>query len=166
MNKPAVKPALAVLAIFIVIGCGGRYGSLSTDSAVERSFAAGTLKQNLTYYYLGSEDSPFVYIGVDKGLVLDDIREWRLIEPQTAARLQTLVKLSYDRWRGQGYTFRGFRMLDQDGRYAGDWYSVWDIDIVNPVLYSKDQSRIVIFPPPFPSLETGGRTPGGVIIRR
>ena len=145
------------LFIFNICGCAGlkpgNYGSLAPDGAVENAFTTGTLKPNLTYYYLASEDTPFVIIGVDKNLVLDDAKDWNLMVPQLSEHLRRVVKLSYDRWRAEGYTFRGFRILDQDGRYIGDWYSIWDMNTVNPVIYSKDQGHVVIYPPTSPRLE-------------
>lgn len=168
MKKLSGKLISAVLIVIFISGCAGlkpgNYGSLQPDGAVEQAFMAGTLKPNLTYYYLSSEDSPYVIIGVDKNLVFDDIRAWRSMEPQLSTHLQRVVQTAYDRWRAQGYTFRGFKMIDQDGRYIGDWYSIWDINIVNPVLFSKDEGHVVIYPPPFPRLEPS--PPGGAIIRK
>lgn len=151
---------ISLLACFVLVsaaGCAGtmthKYGSLQADSAVAQAFAAGDLKPNLTYYYLSSEDTPYVIIGVDKNLVLDDAEAWRLMVPQLSTNLQRIVRLSYDRWRAQGYVFAGFRMLDQGGRHIGDWYSIWDINIINPVIHSREDNHVVIYPPPFPRLE-------------
>lgn len=159
MKKKCRKLVLAGLVLGLMLGCtsmkAGNYGSIAPDDSIEKSFLAGTLKPGLTYYYLSSEDSPYVIIGVDKSLVLDDAREWRLMEPQSSGRLRRVVQSSYDVWRAQGYTFRGFKMLDQNGRYVGDWFSIWDMGIIHPVLYSKDGDKILIYPPPFPRLESG-----------
>lgn len=156
MKELSRKLVLAGL-VLLVLGCAGlkagSYGSIVPDNAVEQAFLAGTLKSNLTYYYLSSEDSPYVIIGVDKNVVLDDAREWRIMEPQSSSHLRRVVQSSYDRWRAEGYTFRGFKMTDQNGQYMGDWYSIWDMSIIHPVLYSKDQGHVVIYPPPFPRLE-------------
>ncbi len=165
MKKLSFRLMLAGLIVIFISGCAGlkpsKYGSIQPDEAVEQAFMAGQVKPNLTYYYLGGEDAPYVIIGVDKNLVLDDRRDWRLLEPQLSEYLQRVVQLMYDRWRMQGYyNLRGFRMIDQDGRYIGDWYSIWDITIISPVLYSKDQEHVVIYPPPFPRLEPTG--PGAI----
>lgn len=168
MEKNSGKLIAAGLIVFFIAGCAGmkhgKYGSIQPDGAVEQSFTAGRLKPELTYFYLSSEDAPYVVIGVDKNFILDDRREWRLLQPQTSAHLKTVVQSMYDRWRQQGFTLRGFKMIDQGGRHIGDWYSIWDIKIINPVLYSTDATHVVIYPPPFPALEP--TTPGMIEIRR
>jgi len=170
MKKFSTMLVVAGLVLLLIPGCAGlkpgKYGSLQADAAVEQAFLAGTLKPNLTYYYLASEYTPYVIIGVDKNLVLDDVRDWRLMEPQLSTHLQRVVKTTYDRWRAQGYDFRGFKILDQDKRYIGDWYSIWDINIVNPVVYSSkdDPAHVIIYPPPFPRLEPS--SPGRDINHR
>jgi len=161
-------PVILVIGLLVLAaGCAGalmqKYGSLQMDNSVEHAFIAGAMKPNLTYYYLASEEAPYVIIGVDKKLVLDDAESWNLMVPQISSHLQRVVKTSYDRWREQGFIFRGFRMLDQDGLYIGDWYSVWDITIVNPVLFSRD-GHVVIYPPPFPRMEPSG--PGKEVDHR
>lgn len=165
--KLSSKLIVAALAAIFIAGCAGlkpgKYGTIRPDGSVEQSFMAGKMKPELAYYYLASETSPYVIIGVDRTLVLDNKRQWRVLEPQLSTHLQRVVQSMYDTWRAQGYTLRGFRMLDQDGRYIGDWYSIWDVNIINPVLYSKDQNSVVIYPPSFPRLEP---SPPGRINRR
>lgn len=163
MEKLSVKLIIAGLIVLLIAGCAGlkpgNYGKIQSDAAVEQAFMAGQVKPNLTYYYLSSEDAPYVIIGVDKKLVLDDRRDWRLMQPQASEHMRRVVQDMYDRWRQQGYyNLRGFKMIDQNGRYIGDWYSIWDIKIINPVLFSKDETHVVIYPPPFPRLEP--TTPG------
>lgn len=168
MEKLAARLITAGLIVILIAGCAGlnpgKYGSIQPDGAVEKLFTEGQAKPNLTYYYLSSEDAPYVVIGVDKKLTLDDKREWRLMHPQESAHLKSVVQSMYDRWRQQGYTLRGFRMIDQNGRYMGDWYSIWDVKVINAILYSKDETHVVIYPPPFPALEP--TTPGLIEIRR
>lgn len=159
-----------IKCIFLVFACAllitacksvtkpGGYGSLQGDKAVSQAFVAGEIKPNLNYYYLGSEATPYVIIGVRRDLILDNSQDWRTLEPQMPGYLSNLTKMMYDNWRQRGDVLQGFRIIDHNGRYLGDWYSIWDIYIINPVVLSKDEQHIEIYPPRFPRLEP---SPGG-----
>lgn len=156
---------LAASLIILAVSCTffkqhGGYGSLGGNSAVGSAFMAGQVNPNLYYYYLGAAAAPYVIIGVRKDLTLDDARDWRTFGPLAPGYLGQVTKMMYDTWRERGYTLQGFRILDQNGRYLGDWFSIWDINIINPVVFSKDAQHIEIYPPPFPRLEPSGAGEG------
>lgn len=160
LTKRSGKYLLAVLAcILLVWACKtaaprpGGYGSLQGDSAVAQNFLTGYINPDLRYYYLGSEAAPYVIIGVKREFNLDNSRDWRTLGIQAPGSFGTLIKMTYDAWRQRGYTLQGFRIMDQSGRYVGDWFSIWDVGIIHPVVYSKDEQNVVIYPPPFPRLE-------------
>lgn len=144
---------LGLLAVWAYRAKHGNRGSIRRDSSVDQDFAAGKLKPDLHYYYLGSEDAPYVIIGVRSDIVLENAGDWRGLGPRGSDDLRDLLRSTYDRWRQQGYTLAGFKILDENGQHLGDWYSVWDINIINPVVLSKDRQHLEIYPPPFPRLE-------------
>lgn len=156
---------IAGLLILFLSACSSlnfswQKGSIQPDSSVEKAFTQGTMKPDFKYYFLSAPDSPYVIIAVDGNLTLDNADAWRRWEP--GMNLGSTVQYMYDRWRMEGYSLRGYRMLDQNKRYVGDWYSIWDINIINPILYSKDETHIIVYPPPFPRLEpTAGGGLGG-----
>lgn len=141
-----VKKIFLLFLLLAVISCGGKYGGLQMNSQVEQSFAKGVLKPNMTYYYFGREASPDAIMALDKSFVLGNPDMWYPIVPQTSDNLRGLVKLMYDRLRMEQTIppdLRGFRMLDQKGRYVGDWYSLW-----NTTTYIKSTDNTVVISPP------------------
>jgi hypothetical protein len=129
-----------------VISCAGKYGGLQTNSEVGQSFVKGALKPNLTYYYFGRAESPDAIMGFDKSFVLGNPDMWYPIVPQSSERIRGLVKMMYDRLRMEQNIppdLRGFRMVDQNGRYVGDWYSLW-----NTTTTVKSQDNTVVVSPP------------------
>lgn len=154
--KYMIAIAICISLLIFVWACRtkhGAQGSLQQDSAVDQDFMEGKVKPNLRYYFLGSEDAPYVIIGVERDIVLDNAQDWRVIDLKGSDDLRDIVQSMYDRWRQQGYSLAGFRIIDQNGRYLGDWYSIWDIKIISPVVFSKDYQHTEIYPPPFPRLE-------------
>ncbi len=143
-----VRKLFFSILLLVLIACGGKYGTLQLDDQVGQGFVKGELKPNFTYYYFGRADAPTVIMGLDKRFVLGNPDMWYPIQPQTSENLRVLVKTTSDALRMQMQTppdLRGFRMLDQNGRYVGDWYSLMGA-------YSEIQSTgnsVIIFPPEF-----------------
>lgn len=152
---------LAALSIALV-ACGGRYGGITLDMAAEQGFLSGTVKPNLTYYTFGSSAAPGAVIGVDKGFVLANTDMWYPLTPQTSENLRALTRMMYDRYRADkpDVTLRGFRMVDQNGRYVGDWYSAWG---TTTTVKSDENNRVTIYQPSLPNLQSGS---DGINMRR
>jgi len=152
---------LAALSIALA-ACGGRYGGIALDMAAEQGFLSATVKPNLTYYTFGSSAAPGAVIGVDKGFVLANTDLWYPLIPQTPENLRALTRMMYDRSRMDrpDVTLRGFRMVDQNGRYVGDWYSAWG---ATTTVKSDENNRVTIYQPSLPDLKNG---PDGINIRR
>lgn len=143
----------------MIMACGGNYGGLQINDKVEQSFVRGEIKPNLTYYYFGREAAPDAIMALDKGFVLENPDMWYPIVPQTSENLRALTKMMYDRLRME-YSFppptlRGFRLLDQYGRYVGEWYSPWEY--TNSVK-SDGGNRVLVYPP---RVSAPGDGPGG-----
>lgn len=156
MMKYLIAIAVCISVIILVWACRNKHGdqgSIQQDSSVDQDFMEGKIKPNLRYYYLGSENAPYVILGVEREIILDNARDWLVMDLKGAKNLKDIVQSMYDRWRQQGYSLAGFRVLDQKGRYLGDWYSIWDTKIINPFVFSKDYQHTEIYPPPFPRLE-------------
>jgi hypothetical protein len=147
--KKLVLPVIALL--LLTAACGGKYGGLQLSDRAEKSFLKGELQPNLTYYYFGREAAPDVIMGLDRGFVLDNPDMWYPIKPQTPENLRGLVRMMYDRVRMERPfpppSLRGFRMLDQYGRYVGDWYSLWGTEAA---IKSDGGTHVVIYPPRLP----------------
>lgn len=159
------KIIIAGIILLVLAACGGRYGGLQLNDRVEKSFVRGEIKPNMTYYYFGRAAAPDAIMALDKSFVLDNPDMWYPIVPQTSENLRGLVKMMYDRLRME-YSFpppsmRGFRMLDQHGRYVGDWYS--ELGTTTSVK-SDGGSRVLVYPPRT-SAPAGGGVEGGIFFR-
>ena len=129
---------VCLLAACSTTGYFQQRGGLKPDSMVDKAFAEGAVDPNMKYFYLNSPSIPYVIIGVDRNLTLANADDWRTMGPQ--ADLRDLAQAMYDRSRMQGYEVKGFRMSDQNNRSVGIWYSIWETNIINAVIYSKDQT--------------------------
>lgn len=153
-----------ILLLFLAACAAGRSGGLQLNNRAETSFVRGELKPNLIYYYFGRAAAPDVIMGLDKNFVLENPDMWYPIAPQTSENLRGLVKMMYDRLRMEQPfpppALRGFRMIDQYGRYIGDWYSTWD---TTTSIRSDGGTHVLIYPPRI-SAPAGG-TEGGEFFR-
>jgi len=149
--------ALLPILLLAVISCAGNYGGLRMNSQVEQSFVKGALKPNMSYYYFGREESPDAIMALDRKYVLGNPDLWYPIVPQTPGRVRGLVKMMYDRLRMEQNVppdLRGFRMVDQNGRYVGDWYSLWN---TTTTVRSTDDTVVVGAPRlPYPTVRPDG----------
>jgi len=161
-----MRPKEMVIAAIVLLlaSCGGSYGALQLSNPVERSFVKGELNPNLRYYYFGRAAAPDAIMGLDRRFTLADPDVWYPIEPQSSENLRALAKMMYDRLRMEQPfpppALRGFRMLDQYGRYVGDWYS--DLNTTTTVR-SDGGARVLIYPPQ--STGPGLGTEGGEFFR-
>lgn len=153
-----------IVLLILTAACGGSRGGLQLNDRAERSFVKGELNPNLTYYYFGRAAAPDVIMGLDRRFVLENPDMWYPIEPQTSENLRGLVKMMYDRLRmEQSFpppALRGFRMLDQYGRYVGEWYSLWD---ASTTIRSDGGTLVLVYPPRISAPEGG--TEGGEFFR-
>lgn len=159
--KRLILPGIFLLAL---AACGGSYGGLQLNDRVEKSFVRGELKPSMTYYYFGREAAPDAIMALDKRFVLDNPDMWYPIVPQTSENLRGLSKMMYDRLRME-YAFppptlRGFRMIDQYGRYVGDWYSAWE---TTTTVKSDGGTHVLVYPPRVSA--PGGGVEGGIFFR-
>lgn len=143
-----IKFVILAIVVLVLAACGGKYGGLQLNDGVEKSFARGELKPNLAYYYFGRAASPDAIMALDKGFVLDNPGMWYPVVPLTSENLRGLVRMMYDRLRME-YSFpppsmRGFRMLDQYGRYVGDWYSELG---TTTTVKSDGGTHVLVYPP-------------------
>lgn len=160
-----IKIILAGTAVLVLAACAsGGYGRLQLNDRVEKSFVKGELNPNLSYYYFGRAAAPDAIMALDRRFVLENPEMWYPISPQTSENLRFLVKMMYDRLRME-YSFpppdmRGFRMLDQYGRYVGDWYSEMG---TTTTVRSDGGTRVLVYPP---QISRGGEgTEGGDFFR-
>ncbi len=141
---------VCLLTACSTIGYFLQRGELQPDSIVDKAFAGGDVDPNMKYFYLNSPSTPYVIIGVNRNLVLANADDWRTMGPQED--LRDIVMGMYDRWHMQGYTLRGFRMFDQNKRDVGIWYSIWEPNIINAVIYPESK-HVIVHPPMTPRLE-------------
>jgi len=148
MNMHVMIIALFVIAVVFVILFGRRmsasYGSLTPDDRVLRSFESFEVKPNLSYYTSGAVTCPTAIMGVANHVSLDS-RLWgkRVF---TKDELVTIVQNMQGKAAELDRTLHGFRILDNKGRYLGEWYSV--LGITATVKVKKDGRIMITTPPP------------------
>jgi hypothetical protein len=138
--------AFAVLLFGFIILFGRRvranYGSIRPNGKVTDSFESYEVKPDLIYYFSGAETAPTAIIGVDKRLTLDS-QLWKMIEV-TPEKLETLVQNMKATVAEHDETLHGFDILDNQGKYMGEWFSMLGIHVV--VKMGKENNLAITTP--------------------
>lgn len=139
--------ALAVVLIFFVIlfarRAGAAYGSIRPNRSVTGNFESHRVKTDLTYYLSGSETYPNAIIGVDKRLTLESSL-WKQRD-FTPEELGELVRRMQARADEHDQVLDGFDILDSEGKYIGEWFSLPGITVM---VKMESENRVKISTPP------------------
>lgn len=124
--------ACVVILVGFLILFGGRirakYGSIKPNGKVTESFESFEVKPDLIYYFSGTETLPTAIIGVDTRFIVDS-RLWSRID-LTPEKLKTMVQNMKARVSDHDETLHGFDIIDNEGKYMGEWFSILGIHVV------------------------------------
>jgi hypothetical protein len=140
-----ISCAVIVIGFIILFGRRVRanYGSIKPNGKVTESFESFEVKPDLIYYFSGPETLPTAIIGVDTRFNLDS-RLWSRID-LTPEKLKTLVQNMKARVSERDETLHGFDILDNEGKYMGEWFSILGIHVV--VKMGKENTVAITTPP-------------------
>ncbi len=133
---------IAALCILLA-GCAGTY-ALRADNSVGLDFWRGVIKPDLNYFSFSPAREPEVIIGVNRNLVLVNSVMWQPVSPLTPENISTISQMMFYRWQIQNIQVQGYRMVDDKGRYVGEWYSPENF---TTEIYSRGGNRVYISPP-------------------
>ena len=116
---------------FFVGGCTAAVptGKWEVDTGVQRSFEAGTLLPDHTYYYLGSYSRPDTVIAINNQYALRDNHVWAKVDEMSEKVLKGWLNL-YRTTGPAAFNYYGGVILAPDGQQAGIWYSKGIINII------------------------------------
>ena len=138
--------SFAVIVIVFIILFGRRvraqYGSIKPNGKVMKSFETYEVKPDLIYYFSGSEMRPTAIIGVDKRLTLNS-ELWKRID--ATQELKVLIQNIKENVSEYEETLHGFDILDNTGKYIGEWFSILGI---HTVIKTGKDNKITITTPP------------------
>ncbi|MBV5319180.1 MAG: hypothetical protein JZU50_15410 [Desulfobulbaceae bacterium] len=132
MQRPHLTRTLLLLLSWTILlaGCAAQVpaGRWETDPRVQKSFEAGTLLPNHTYYYLGSYTAPDSVIAIDNRFTLRT-RVWAQVD---ISEQMLNGWLNWYRTENFGWScpYQGGVILTPDGQQAGIWYSRNIINII------------------------------------
>ena len=137
---------LLILSLAIVAGCVYKAPvpaeQWKEDVGVQKTFEAGTLLADHTYYYLGSIAAPDSIIAINNHFTLRT-RVWAQVEDMNEKVLKGWLQML--RYKNTGYCseYYGGVILTPDGQQAGVWYSPNTINIVQ----MPEPGVVVVFKP-------------------
>ena len=113
------SPVIAVvLAVMLITGCAGNYGSLKRDTQVQQAFEANQVPQTYKYYYYGYDTRPYAIFGIEPEYEMNS-KMWREVMPDTAE----FHEMTRWIWEDYGYYKFGADILDPQGKKVGVFYS-------------------------------------------
>ncbi len=116
--------AVATLALLLLVlaGCADfkMRGSVEEDRDVTASFRSFEFRPDLNYYSSGPDAHPHALMGLKKDYVLDSDL-WKRVNNE--AELKAMVWGMNKDAREMYTNVRGFRILDNEGKAIGAWYS-------------------------------------------
>jgi len=147
MEKHYIFIIAGVLILVCIVLFGrrmrGKYGTLKASARADEDFQQYRRNEGLTYYTSGSDDCPTALMGIDGSFDLES----SLWKKKTFAEgeFKTLIQSMQQRVASADQQLHGFEILDKNGQYAGDWYSIMGI---HTVIANRGARGIVISPPP------------------
>jgi hypothetical protein len=143
-------------ALFLLAGCAANVpsGKWQVDQSVKRSFEAGTVLPDHTYYYLGSLAAPDSVIAVDNRFVLRT-KVWAQVDISQKMLNGWLGWLNTKNYGVCAYY--GGVILTPEGEYAGIWYSQNTINTIR----TPEPGVLVVFQPTTFSGRTCGESEEG-----
>ena len=121
------------LMLLTLVGCGGTFGRLVHDEAVDQIFEELTVLPDHRYYYTGSDDRPDAIIAIDERFTLATTL-WKPVE-NIETQLRKWINYRSTRARHKPYTY-GRYILDDKGQRVGYWYALkdwWDFATIRMV---------------------------------
>lgn len=109
---------MSIIALVLIVGCTGNYGSLRRDAQVQQAFETNQVPTNYKYYYYGYDTLPYAIFGVEPEYQIDSYM-WREVMPDTA-EFQEMTRWI---WEDYGYYKFGADILDPQGKKVGVFYS-------------------------------------------
>ncbi len=147
MDTKLLIISFAVIVIGLIILFGrrirGQHGSIKPNGKVTESFESYEVKPDLIYYFSGAEMAPTAVIGVDKRLTLNS-RLWKRIDV-TQTEFKFLVQNMKAKVSERDEILHGFDILDNTGKYIGEWFSILGIHAV--IKMGKDNEVMITTPP-------------------
>lgn len=117
---------LATFAVFFGPRLLSTYGKLKPSADVTDAFDTRRIKEGMTYFASGSNVYPMAVIGINEQWILES-QLWRKLSAQEVENM--LFNMQEEAMRSQ-QILHGYEIIDQDGHYVGDWYSVAGLNTV------------------------------------
>ncbi|HOG16945.1 MAG TPA: hypothetical protein PLB96_06320 [Syntrophales bacterium] len=141
-SRIAVATAAVVLLLALASCADFRMrGSVEEDRDVARSFWNAEYRPDINYYSSGPDAHPNALLGLDKDYTLESDL-WKKVD--SAAQLKAMVWGMNKNAREKYASVHGFRLLDNEGKGIGIWYS----HISNrAMLTMKGDKRVLVYTP-------------------
>jgi hypothetical protein len=137
--------ALLVLAVAILTGFFSGYGRLTRSHEVTHAFETNHIFPEHRYYIMGIGFASAAIVGIDRNYKLQ-ARFWREVD-LSKIEVKDLLERMINR---DGYSPRGFFILDTKGKKIGVYYS----SVYWAAIKIEDGNKIVMLSP---HISAGGR---------
>ena len=145
---------IGTLALVLIAGCAGTYGSLKRDIGVQQAFESNQVPKEYKYYYYGFDTRPYVIFGIEPKYEMNS-KMWREATPDTDD-FKEMVRWI---WEDYGYYKFGADIMDPLGKKVGVFYSAISQTSVKFV----NNNQIMVMPnTPF---LWGPEANGGIYVR-
>lgn len=136
-----------MIGIAGLAGCSGKYGKISYNPELVKSFQAKSDLPDYQYYFIGRANLPYAVIGLDKGYAdtFND-RLWTAIRTREEV-FSKIAKLDYA--PDNDFRLIGADMMDTEGRKIGVWYSFYSYAVIK----QSPDDVLDIFNPYNPNLD-------------
>ena len=138
-----IAAAAAALLLLLLAGCADfkMRGSVEEDRDVATSFRSFEYRPDMNYYSSGPDAHPNALMGLNKDYALEP-GLWKKVN--SADELKTMVWGMNKNAREMYASVRGFRILDNEGKAIGVWYSHIS---ERAMLIMKGDRKVLVYTP-------------------